>query len=385
MGILLVIVGIVLLQLLILAHEYGHFIVAKRQGVKVREFGLGFPPRLWAKTMGKGIWRGYYSFNLLPLGGFVKLEGEADSDTRAGTYGSCSLWSKTKILLAGVFVNFVIAAVLFSILAFVGIPRLLPSPVAGIDEQQFSIASDTQILQHQVLIGYVEPDSPASAAGLLPDDQILALQAVNQASRPIQNVQELTQRTKELAGQKVVVTVKRQHQTVFLETTLRNFESNESQLDAPLGVFAADLVLQKNTWSAPITGIVLTGQFTKVILQSLGQTLASLLEGDVEPAKRSVSGPIGIYYVLQASAQRGLRALLTVVALLSLTLGVVNSLPIPALDGGRLALTVLFRKILRRPLTKKLEERIVFVSMAALIGLVILASWFDIQRFILSG
>ena len=125
MGLILgIITGLFILVLLVVAHEFGHAIVAKRNGVAVEEFGVGLPPRAWQKKLKSGI---LFSVNWLPLGGFVKLQGENDSANKKGDYGAVSFFQKTKILLAGVTVNWLIAAVLLTILAFVGLPKILPN------------------------------------------------------------------------------------------------------------------------------------------------------------------------------------------------------------------------------------------------------------------
>ena len=117
--------GLLLFVLLIVVHEYGHFLVAKKNGVEVEEFGIGFPPRIGGRKMGKGVFRSYYSLNLLPLGGFVRLKGESDEDKRPGSFGAASLKAKTKITLAGVIVNFVVGAGIFTVLSATGVPVLL--------------------------------------------------------------------------------------------------------------------------------------------------------------------------------------------------------------------------------------------------------------------
>src|SRR5471032_155894 len=117
MSVFLLIVGIVLFICLIIAHEFGHFIVARRNGVEVEEFGIFFPPRLYSHKTKAG-W--LFSINALPLGGFVRLKGEHDSDTEPGTFGAASGWVKSKIMAAGVVMNLLTALALFTILALVG-------------------------------------------------------------------------------------------------------------------------------------------------------------------------------------------------------------------------------------------------------------------------
>src|ERR1700690_544058 len=122
MQILLFALAIVLFIGLIIVHEFGHYLVARRNGVEIEEFGLGIPPRAWSKKLKNGV---LFSLNWLPLGGFVKLKGEHDSDSHRGSFGAASLGAKTKIMLAGVFMNLIFGLLLLTILAATGMPKLL--------------------------------------------------------------------------------------------------------------------------------------------------------------------------------------------------------------------------------------------------------------------
>src|SRR3990167_10787076 len=141
MQIVLAVLGFTLFIGLVLVHEWGHFIIARRNGVEVEEFGLGLPPRAWRKKLKSGM---RLSLNWLPLGGFVKLKGEHDSDDRPGSFGAASMPAKIKIMLAGVFMNFIAGILLLTILAFIGMPKLI--------DNQFSVASDTKIVSRQLLV-----------------------------------------------------------------------------------------------------------------------------------------------------------------------------------------------------------------------------------------
>ena len=132
MSILLLVLGLILFVGLVVVHEFGHFLVARRGGVKVEEFGIGFPPIIWQKNMKSGF---KLSVNLLPLGGFVRLKGEHDSDKTPGSFGAASLITKTKIMLAGVAMNLAAAFVIFTLLALTGMPTLF--------DKQFTVQSDT--------------------------------------------------------------------------------------------------------------------------------------------------------------------------------------------------------------------------------------------------
>lgn len=368
----LLVVGIFLFLLLVVLHEYGHFLAAKRNGVEAEEFGIGFPPRMIGKTMGRGIFRTYYSINWLPLGGFVKMKGENDAADEPGSFGAASLRNKAKILLAGVFMNLVAAAVIFTILAVIGMPRLI--------ENQFTISSDTKVAENKVFVGDVADGSPAQKAGLARLDQITSING-----QKIENSEWLINKTPTLSGQTVEITYLRDSELQTTTATLLTKEEVEAsrQTDDPkgyLGVLSpTDFVVQKSTWSAPITGIGLTAQTSWLTFKGIGTLIGSLFKGDVEQAKDQVSGPLGIGIIIKRTAKLGIGFILMLIALLSVGLAVMNVLPIPALDGGRLFLILLYR-VLRKPLTKKTEERIVGVSMAFLLGLMVLITIVDVGR-----
>src|SRR6185369_14605233 len=149
MSVLLLIIGILLFIGLVVVHEFGHFLAARRNGVDVEEFGIGFPPAAWKRTTKNGF---IFSLNWLPIGGFVKLKGENDSATEKGSFGAAPFATKTKIMLAGVGMNLVAAFVIFTALAWVGMPQLI--------DNQYAVQSDTKTVQRQVLVGYVENGSP---------------------------------------------------------------------------------------------------------------------------------------------------------------------------------------------------------------------------------
>jgi regulator of sigma E protease len=154
--------GLIILVFLIVVHELGHAIAARRNGVVVEEFGIGFPPLAWSKKLKNGV---LFSLNWLPLGGFVKLQGEHDAATGKGDYGAASFWQKTKILLAGVLINWFIAAILLTILAITGLPKVLPN--------QFAVAGDTTTVQQPVEITALVANYPAMKAGLKVGDKII--------------------------------------------------------------------------------------------------------------------------------------------------------------------------------------------------------------------
>jgi regulator of sigma E protease len=370
-----IILGLVVLVILVVVHELGHAIAAKRNGVVVEEFGIGFPPRAWGKKLKNGV---LFSLNWLPLGGFVKLQGEHDSARGKGDYGAATFWQKTKILFAGVVVNWLVAVVLLTILAFTGLPKIIPD--------QFSIPADTTAINKPVLLTEVVADYPAAKAGLQTNDTIVSFDG-----EPIETADELIAISKENRGETIAIVYERDGQQRAADVTLR---------DADSALFGATLGQQqaiRATWSAPIVGIVTTAQLTAVTFQSLGQLVGDLVSGlalqlstneatreqaaeSLDRVGNSVAGPVGILGVIfPAAGEAGLTQIVLLMAVISLSLAVMNALPIPALDGGRWFVTAIF-KVLKKPLTKEREERIQGTGFLVLMGLIILVTISDVAK-----
>ena len=430
-----IIVGLVVLTLLIVLHEYGHFRAARRNGVRVLEFAVGFgphidawvvnpdylkwksskksansrPPRLlklprseWKKPQKTLI----ISINWLPLGGFCQMDGESDADERKGTFGSVSFWAKTKILFAGVAMNWLTAFVIFTILAWTGMPQFVTN--------QFKIDSDTVTTgDSRVTVVEVIDDTPAKAAGFQSGDILLS--ALDEESwRACSNADPesctsktdltvasaVTEFNSAHAGQKVFYVVKRNQcdcpasdcnqscfQTTVVETTL-----NPTDATYLLGVKMGQSgqILYRSTWSAPLVGAGTTVQLTVETYKGIASMLGNLFSGlarqfspdnatreagreAIGAAGDSVSGPIGIIGVLfPAFTSAGATNLAFLAALISVSLACMNVLPIPALDGGRWLLIAIAR-LRGKKLKKETEEKIVsraFIALLILFGLI---------------
>lgn len=382
----LLILGLILFVLLVVLHEYGHFLVAKRNGVEVEEFGVGFPPKLYGRKLGKGIFEGYYTINLLPLGGFVKLKGEHDADTQKGAYGSVNTPAKLRIMLAGVGMNLVVAIALFTVVALLGMPKLV--------DNQFTVKNDTNIVRSEVIASYVEPNSPAAKAGLKNGDIIVSVNGTDVSTSP-----QMREQTRSNAGKTVTIDYIRKGDSAQTQATLLTSEEVNASLktDNPkgyLGVSTSEYILQRSTWSAPIVAVGVTAQFTKLTLVGianavthLGKAIGNAVMGNGQQAKEqasqaseNVSGPVGIFAILQQGSALGYQFILFVVALISLTLAIMNFLPIPALDGGRAFVTLLFRAM-KKPLLPRTEEIIHGSGFAALMILFIVITVVDVKRF----
>jgi regulator of sigma E protease len=373
MSILLLIIGLLLFVGLVVIHEFGHFIAARRNGVEVEEFGIGFPPRAWSKKTKKGF---VFSLNWLPIGGFVKLKGESDAAKEPGTLGAASTWSKTKIMLAGVFMNLVVAFGLLTVLALVGMPQVV--------DNQFTVKKDAHVVRNDVLAAYVDGGSPAQKAGLRARDRLVAIGPEGHIM-PIKTDQDLPKLTQQFAGQKVVVRYER-HGTVRDTTVqLRSKAAVDAskKTDKPqgyLGLAPTEYTVIRSTWSAPLVAAGMIGQFTALTFQGLGTAISAVFAGNGAKAAEQVSGPVGIVVLLKEGSLIGVQFVLLIIAIISLTLAIMNVLPIPALDGGRLYM-VLLSRLFGKELSQEMEERIVGASFVFLLFLIVLITIVDVRRF----
>lgn len=374
-----ILLGLFVLVTLIVLHELGHAIVARRNGVVVKEFGIGFPPRAWSRKLKNGV---LFSLNWLPLGGFVRLKGEHDSARGKGTYGQASFWVKTKILLAGVAVNWLTAALLFGVISLWGLPKLF--------DHQVVLPFDSTVAHSPLTVYAVGEASPAEDAGLRQGDEVIA---INDAA--IATSDELRETTKHLAGQEIVLRYARGGEARDTVVTLR--DGADAATHGYLGVTSTQSSTVRATWSAPILGVATAGQMTYEVLKGLGETIGGLVTGffgqfstdtasreaarqNLHAVSESVAGPIGILAVLFPSVlETGVTQVLLLAAVISLTLAVMNILPIPALDGGRWFTMALFR-LFRKELTKEREETIQAIGFLVLMALVILVTWSDVGK-----
>ncbi len=406
MNILLgVVIGLIVLTLLVLAHELGHFIAARRAGVEVTEFAIGFPPRaiawtiqtkiqpngkksyVWAK-LPRCNWQKeqkhlVFSINWLPLGGFCAMKGENDDNQEKHTFGAASFWQKTKILFAGVAMNWLVAFIVLTILALTGMPKII--------DNQFFLKNDLSIQAAPAKVVNVIPDSPAAKAGLLPGDKIVKL-----GFQTITSPQDILDYNATRAGKDVTITALRD-QTEFMSVVTLNPATEKYLLG--VSTVPSGQTIYRATWSAPIVGAVstlqLTGETFKTfgdLLWKLGSGLARQISfdgqtrqagwGDIKTVGDSVSGPIGILGIIfPAFTQAGLTNLALLAAILSISLACMNVLPIPALDGGRWLLITIFR-LRKKPLTKEKENQIVGRSFIFLLGLIAIITILDIAKIL---
>jgi regulator of sigma E protease len=362
------------LVVLVLVHELGHFIVAKRAGITVQEFGIGFPPRITSV-----VWHGTrYSLNWIPLGGFVKMLGEdgdreaqkmrerglseaAVDQAMAGAFNRKPIWVRMMVLLAGVVMNFILAGALFSIV--VGLPQIAP--------------------RGGLVIREIQADSPAEKAGLQPDDVILSANG-----RTFTIPSDLTAYVRGQAKHKVSLQVRRGGVTKLVSVTPRSVST--AQANRGVGAVGFSWSAERLEELPPIAkdplqaiGIGFGGNGAAGLAMQLPGALADAVGGllGLNPDAGQAVGPIGIAEQTGQVLEGPLQGTLYFVGILSLNLAVLNVLPFPPLDGGRILVT-LIEAVRRRRLPAEREALIYLTGFVVLIALVILISIQDVQRLI---
>ncbi len=365
------IIFILVLSLLVFVHELGHFWTARRLGVKAEEFGFGFPPRLVGYYKdSNGRWRiikgnkevsapgTIYSINALPLGGFVKIKGQDGESNDKDSFAGQKIWRRAIILLAGVLMNIVLAGVLFSIALAVGLP-------ASVDGA--GVSGKMQISDLQARVVSVAKDSPASVAGLKAGDDLLSV-----ASQPVYNAVDI-QRVLKNASSTVDISYRRSGQT-YQASAQPLFNKDLGR--AVLGVEISEIGTIRYPWYlTPWYGFKSAFLTLGAIFVALFQLIIGLFAG--HSAGDAVGGPIKIAQMTGQAARFGFSYLLDFIALLSLNLAVINILPLPALDGGRL-LFLLIERIKGSPVKKEAEAIVHTVGFWLLILLMILVTYKDI-------
>lgn len=349
--------------LLVFVHEFGHFIVAKRSGVKVEEFGFGMPPRLWGKQVGETL----YSLNWIPLGGFVKMLGQDDFDPKLKieatknprSFLNKKAWQRLLILVAGVFMNFVLAWLLLAITYTIG-----AQPLA-----EGSSSFEKAIHYQEITISSLDTDSPAELGKLAVGDQILA---INEQS--FTKVPELQTFVKEHAGETLNFTVKRAEET--LKFPIQN-PTDGSGLGLGMLQKATLDTIKYSFWEAPRYALEDLYYLAKLTLKGLGDLFIKIVTQF--KLTEEISGPIGIIQITHDVMRFGLIPILQFAAILSVSLGVVNILPFPALDGGRL-LFVLVEIVRRKKHSAFLEGHIHFIGFLLLLALIIAVSYQDLVK-----
>jgi regulator of sigma E protease len=335
-----VIAFVFVLGLLVIVHELGHFATARMVGMGVREFGVGFGPKLGSKKYGDTV----YSIGIVPLGGFVKIAGmDPDEEQDEKSYGSKPIWARMLVIAAGSLMNFVLPVLLFFIVIL----------GAGIDQP-----SEAPIL------GNVFANKPAAVAGLLPGDRILTVDGQKM------NVwMDFVNIIRTNANKEVVITYERAGSVGTIKVV--------PEYDAKAGRGVIGVMPQINKYKpGPFEAIGLAFKQTFTVGAAVVGGLVQMIVGQ---APADVAGPIGVAQMTGEVAKMGFLPLLQFAAFLSINLGFINLLPVPVLDGGHLV-TLAVEAIRGKPLGRDKLQLIQMIGFILLMGLMLLATFKDILR-----
>lgn len=368
------------LAVLVISHEFGHFIFAKKNGIGVHEFGFGFPPRFLGVQFKKGntkkwrlVWgnrelddsdKDYgtvYSLNWLPLGGFVKIKGENGEEAQdKDSFAAKKFWQKSLVLCAGVMMNVLLAFVLLTVGYVVGLPQNLDN-----------ISDVSRISDRRIEILQTLPGKPAEAAGIMAGDVVVQVGDLqNPRLKEMQDYIDLHK------NEQLLVRVKRLDQ--IIEKKIQPAVYVETGKGG-LGIAIAEIGTVKYSFFPALwEGMKATAWYLKEIVISFGVLLAGLFTG--HGAGEAVSGPVGVAVMTGRVAKLGWIYLIQFAAMLSLNLAIFNILPIPALDGGR-ELFLVIAKLRGKAVSQKVEQIFHTVGFALLMLLVIVVTVRDLANF----
>jgi regulator of sigma E protease len=362
---LTIIAFLIIFSILILVHECGHFMMARKAGIKVEEFGIGLPPR--AKTFFKDKKGTIYTFNWIPFGGFVRMYGEDSSDPKVikdkKSFASKSIVQRTSVIVAGVLMNFALAWVLISIGFTFGMKPFLVTQEDLDQGIEAGIVETEEVLYvHEII-----PDSPLSQTDLQVGDVIVG---VNEKAVP--SAEGLLEILK--PNELVRLSVMRDENDGVLDV----IADNEGKLGFVISTEQMILSVKDiryPVYLAPVYAAKEVGRLSVLTVKMLGKVVVSIVAKFTVPDE--VAGPVGIAKMTHYFVKQGLMALVQFTALISISLGVINIMPFPALDGGRF-LFIIYEFVTRRRANAKMESVIHTVGFALLMMLIFAITWHDI-------
>lgn len=370
-SLLTLIIAFFSLIVLMIIHEFGHFIIAKKFGVRVDEFGIGYPPRIFGKKFGETI----YSINWIPLGAFVKIYGEEGGVDDYRSFIGLKIWKRVLIIIGGVAAFWIASIIIFSVLFLIGAEL----PVGDQDVQGLS--------NPKVKIIMISQNSPAESAGLRIGDAISEVYSLSPDSSKqplpikVNVIKDFQDFTKQNLGKPIQVVIYRNNERI--ETTLTpraNAPANEGAVGIAIERMAT--LVQKTSWyMAPIEGAKYTWNTTVGACKGVYIMLSNLFTAKGLPKGAEFAGPLGITVFLANAASYGVGFFLYFIGSISVFIAIFNLFPIPALDGGKLIFLII-EKIKGKPVSAIIEQKITLVFFIILISLsLFITIKFDIPRF----
>ena len=350
MLILTIIIFILILGVIIFVHELGHFASAKLCKVKVEEFGFGFPPKIFGVKKGETT----YSLNWIPIGGFVKLLGEEDGSKDKRSFNMQSIPKRVFIIVSGVLMNFLFAILILTIGFMIGMSPLISSPESLGGSQQTEI----------IITGVLE-NSPAAEAGIISGDIVTGFSSI----------EDFQNYTKSHKNEEVSLNIKENGEVKTINVKLSD------SADAPLGVgLVQSTKVKLPFFKAVKAAFVETGKVIYAIVDFVYSFFRDLFTG--KKVEREVVGPVGMFGITQQAVKLGLVYVLQLAAYISINLGVINILPFPALDGGKILFLFAEGARGKRVIKMEIENIIHLIGFIILIALIIVVTYNDIVRLI---
>lgn len=358
----LLVIGI--LVLLIVVHELGHFVMAKIFGVKVDEFGVGYPPR--AFSFGR-IGETEYTLNWIPFGGFVRLMGDDDTQRHGkGSLLDAPRYAQALILLAGVTANAILAWVLFAGALTMGVPTVIDAPTPGEEAHLY--------------VSQVVPGSPAAVGGIATGDEVLSVQDPKGVRIDILTPESVKAFASARGGQALAVTFKHIGTTTVATMRPANAVVPGSAGKPALGIGLALVANHPLAWHhALIAALPETLDAFRTTAQSLWTMIAGSVKGTADIS--DVVGPIGLISIVGQASQNGFGNVIKLAAFISVNLAIINLIPIPALDGGRL-LVLAIEAVFRRGAPKLAVQILNAAGIALIIILMVFVTYHDIGRLL---
>jgi regulator of sigma E protease len=359
-----ILIFIIVIVVLIVVHEFGHFVVAKLSGMRVDEFGLGYPPR--ALRIAK-IGETEYTLNWLPFGGFVKIYGEDGGEAGPRAFSARPRILQALVLLAGVVMNLLFAYLLITGALVAGTPRAL-------SDSELATAKNQQLVVADVL-----PGSPASVANILPGDAIIGAEDKAGEWRAV-DPQSFTAFVNASQGAPILLDIKRNGKEQTITATPAVGVATTDPTRYALGVEVATVgVLPISLGSALTQGATLTWGVLTLTAQGLWHFFYGIFTFSADLSQ--VAGPVGIAGAVGSASAQGFGDLLSIMAIISINLALINLIPVPALDGGRL-LFVIIESVIRRPINARVSYAINAVGFVFLILLMVVVTAHDIFKIV---
>ena len=354
-------VFLLVISVLVFVHELGHFLAAKKAGIKVEEFAFGFPPKIFSKKVGETV----YAINAIPIGGYVRMLGEDEESKSKRSFSQKSTLARGTVSVAGVLMNVILSWLILTIGFAVGMTPITSTPDSLPGEKT----------NQQIIVTGVNKGSIAEKVGLSQGDEILSISYLNEKT-VFGNTSELSNYTKSHLGKGIDITFKHDNNIITQSANL------PAESDAPLGISIAETAKVRTAWyMAPVVALREVAKIVQLHYEFFGTLFKNIfVHGQLS---EGVGGPVAIYVYSGMAAKAGAMVVLQFIAILSISLAIMNILPFPALDGGRLLFIILERIFHKKVLKENVENMVHAIGFALILVFAAVVTYKDIINFII--